>query len=180
MSDPAPHRNLRLVSYTALVLGAFALGVAWQNGRASVGWMGWLKGSSNQKFETVANHLRGLDLTMMEVGYRHRELAWAGDNKEWVYAKYQVEKLEKALNFALERRPNRASHVPDFKAQGLQPMLAAIEKQDPVVFAQGFRSLTLACINCHSLEQAPFLRVDLRLDERHRLEALSAPAATKP
>jgi hypothetical protein len=71
--------------------------------------------------------MRGFDLAMMEVGYRYTELHWAGQDKNWDYAKYQCEKIQHVIELAMERRTNRAPSAQWFLTNAIPPMKAAIE-----------------------------------------------------
>ncbi len=67
----------------------------------------WLQGDTNQRVDKVAEHLRGNDVVMTEVKYRHLELyqAITTDNKD--YALYQLEKIALTMKLGAERRPKR-------------------------------------------------------------------------
>ena len=52
----------------------------------------WLQGTTDERFEIVTRHLRGLDMAMIEIGYRYQELYRAGQSENWDYATYQVDK----------------------------------------------------------------------------------------
>ena len=67
----------------------------------------WIRGDSQERWTTVERHLRGLDIAMVEIGYRYQELYWAGVDSNWEYATYQAKKIGLALENALERRPKR-------------------------------------------------------------------------
>ena len=56
-----------------------------------------LEGTNDERFIRVAQHLRGFDVAMAETGYRYTELHWAGQDRNWDYAKYQVEKIPTAI-----------------------------------------------------------------------------------
>ena len=69
----------------------------------------WLSsGSTDERFSKVSKHLRGFDMAMAEVGYRFSELYWAGQDKNWEFAKYHLEKIRTAIRNGTERRPARA------------------------------------------------------------------------
>jgi hypothetical protein len=51
----------------------------------------------------VEKQFRGLDVAMIEIGYRFGELYWAGQDRNWDYAKYQADKVRLALELALEQ-----------------------------------------------------------------------------
>src|SRR5688572_19353742 len=64
-------------------------------GRAASGGA-WLLASPGERNAQVERHFRGLDVAMMEVGYRFAELYFAGMDGNWPYAKYQAEKIDLA------------------------------------------------------------------------------------
>ena len=54
----------------------------------------WIKGNEQKKLETIENQFRGFDMAMVETGYRYQELYWAGQDENWEYADYQLEKIQ--------------------------------------------------------------------------------------
>lgn len=121
----------------------------------------WLKGTPDEKFRQVENHLRGFDLAMVEVGYRYTELYFAGLDRNWAYAKYQAEKMEQATRLALERRPKRTASARPFLEEDLPVMLRAVDKQDPSAFREGFERLRAGCMKCHVAEKLEFFTVEV-------------------
>lgn len=117
-----------------------------------------LSGTTDERFAKVAKHLRGFDVAMVETGYRYGELYWAGQDRNWDYAKYQVEKIRTAVQNGVERRPRRAQ-----SAQMLDGALPGVEEaitaKDPVLFTERFNVLTATCNACHQAERVPFVRV---------------------
>ena len=75
---------------------------------------GWLAGTVDEKFNTVAKQLRGFDMAMVETAYRYTELHWAAQDANWEYAEYQVQKIRTAVENGLERRPRRAKSAETF------------------------------------------------------------------
>jgi len=120
------------------------------------GWL--LSGTSDERFARVAKHLRGFDVAMVEIGYRYGELYRAGQDDNWEYAKYQVDKIRTALKNGVERRPKRGP-----SAQILDPALRRLEEamvaRDPALFNERFTALTATCNECHRVEEVPFVRV---------------------
>ncbi|MGD9930746.1 MAG: hypothetical protein AB7U05_12055 [Mangrovibacterium sp.] len=131
-----------------------------------VGADGWLKGDETQKLETVAKHLRGFDMAMVETGYRYQELYWAGKDENWEYAAYQTGKIRTAIENGLERRPKRAASAQDFLNVALPQMDNAIAGRDTLQFKQAFNSLTANCMACHALEEVPFFTVQKPTDRQ--------------
>jgi hypothetical protein len=140
----------------AMILGACSRKTSDDAGSEGAAWL--MSGTDDERFERVAKHLRGLDLAMAEVGYRYGELHWAGEDGNWDYAKYQIDKIRLAVANGVERRPKRAE-----SAKILEPALAGIEEavaaKDPALFAVRFEQLTRTCNACHLVEQVGFMHV---------------------
>ncbi len=119
----------------------------------------WIKGTEEEKLKILENQFRGFDMAMVETGYRYQELYWAGQDENWEYADYQIEKIQKALENGLERRPKRAKSAKHFLTVALPEMEKALEKRDTVVFNKNFQMLTNNCISCHAMEKVPHFTV---------------------
>ena len=119
----------------------------------------WIKGTEQEKLETIENQFRGFDMAMVETGYRYQELYWAGQDENWDYADYQIEKIRKAIENGLERRPKRAKSAEHFLTVALPKMEKALEKRDTAVFNKNFQLLTNSCISCHAMENVPHFAV---------------------
>jgi hypothetical protein len=124
---------------------------------------GWLEGTSQEKFHTVANQLRGFDVAMVETGYRYQELYWAGVDQNWEYANYQIEKIKVAIESGLERRPKRAASAEYFLNEALPAMKKTLQNRDSTAFLDGIQLLTTNCNGCHANEKVPFFRVQIPL-----------------
>jgi hypothetical protein len=139
----------------------------------AVGLDGWLKGGDIEKIETVSKHLRGLDLAMVETGYRYSELWWAGQDGNWDYALYQLDKIKLALELGIERRPKRGESAQSFLQTSVPAMKDAIEKKDTAVFNKGFLIFQSACRSCHIAENVKFIQITIpkiRLSSIHYQE----------
>lgn len=123
----------------------------------------WLSfGSNDERFSKVSKHLRGFDLAMVEVGYRFSELYWAGQDRNWEFAKYHSEKIRTAIKNGLERRPARTQ-----SAQMIYPSLDALEEamkmKDGKKFGAAIENLRNTCNACHSAEKVPYIHVQFPL-----------------
>jgi CRISPR/Cas system CSM-associated protein Csm2 small subunit len=118
----------------------------------------WIKGSEEEKIKTIEKQFRGFDNAMVETGYRYQELYWAGQDENWEYAKYQLEKIKVAIENGLERRPKRAKSAEHFLTYTLPEMLKAVESKDTSVFNKNFQILRTACKSCHIKEDVPFIQ----------------------
>jgi hypothetical protein len=119
---------------------------------------GWLQGSEEEKFSAIEKQLRGFDMAMVETGYRYTELYWAGQDQNWDYANYQLDKIKTAIDNGLIRRPKRAQSAQGFLESAIPSMRAAINKKDTAAFNQGFRVFQASCRSCHIAEKVPFIQ----------------------
>ena len=112
----------------------------------------WIRGDSHERWTTVGRHLRGLDVAMVEIGYRYQELYWAGVDSNWAYADYQVTKIDLALENALERRPKRRASSNTLFAAALEEVEEAIDLREGAAFGEAFKRMSVACNSCHAAE----------------------------
>lgn len=143
---------------TLLTFAILSLIYACQSSKP-VGRDGWLKGTTNEKFETISGQLRGLDMTMVETGYRYTELYWAVQDTNWDYAHYQLEKLQSTLEYALVRRPKRAEPAKTYLTVALPAMEKALDTKDVTVFNTQFIDLTKTCNDCHKSQNVAYFKV---------------------
>ena len=129
----------------------------------------WLKGTPDEQLRTVEKQLRGLDVTMAEIGYRFTELYYAGLDGNWDYATYQAQKIDLALRLALERRPKRAQSSQPFLDEDLPFGSETIKTRDPAKFRQAMDRLRTGCMKCHTNENVPYFTVEL---PDHRLSSI--------
>lgn len=125
----------------------------------AVGKDGWLRGSSDEKLDTVAKHLRGNDVVMWEVGHRHEELhrAIRSDNRE--YALYQFEKILLDMEMGVERRPARKSSYETFFAAVKEPITTALKDGDRTAWLTAYQAMTGHCAACHATEKVAYIPV---------------------
>jgi hypothetical protein len=116
----------------------------------------WLKGATGDQMTAIEKQFRGLDLAMVEIGYRFGELYWAGQDRNWDYAKYQADKVKLALELALERRPKRAASAQPFLTEDLPAVVAAIDAKDAGRYQAALERLRTSCAKCHVAESVPF------------------------
>lgn len=121
----------------------------------------WITGTEQEKIKTIEKQFRGFDNAMVETGYRYQELYWAGQDENWEYADYQLEKIKIAIENGLERRPNRAKSAEHFLNYVLPEMKKSIQSKDTVIFNKGFQTLIINCNNCHVLEKVSFFNVQI-------------------
>ena len=121
----------------------------------------WIKGSEQQQLDMVEKQFRGFDQAMFEIGYRYQELYWGGQDENWAYADYQLQKIEKALVLAMERRPKRAANAQLFLKSAVPQMKGLIAAKDKELFESRFVAFQKACNACHIAEKLPFFKVGI-------------------
>ena len=120
---------------------------------------GWLSEDWQDARKQVQSHFRGFDVAMMEVGHRFRELFFAGQDENWDYADYQLEKIKTAIRLAMERRPKRAQSAATFLENDLLDVERLMKERSPASFDAGMRRLQTSCMKCHVAENVPFFTV---------------------
>lgn len=118
---------------------------------------GWLKGSADERFAAVERHLRGLDVSMAEIGYRYAELLAAAKSRNWDYARYQTEKIDLSLRLAVERRPKREKSAGPFLDESLPGVMRAIKARDGAKLDAAMDTLRTGCIQCHRAENVLYM-----------------------
>ena len=119
----------------------------------------WIQGSEEEKLQLIEKQFRGFDMAMVETGYRYQELYWAGQDQNWAYANYQVQKISKTITNGLERRPKRAKSAEYFLEVALPAMEKALTDNDTASFNTNFEMLTTNCNSCHAMENVPHFSV---------------------
>lgn len=121
----------------------------------------WITGTEQEQIKTIEKQFRGFDNAMVETGYRYQELYWAGQDENWEYAGYQLEKIKIAIENGLERRPKRAKSAEHFLNYVLPEMEKSVQSKDIAIFNKGFQALTINCNSCHAMEKVPFFNVQI-------------------
>jgi cytochrome c1 len=117
----------------------------------------WLSGDEHQRIATVAEHLRGNDLVMWEVRYRHNELYEAIVSGNSELAIYQLRKMEVAMIKGMERRPKRRASYEWFFQTAIPAMHNSLKNAEGL---DGYKTFTSQCVQCHSMENVGFMPVD--------------------
>lgn len=159
MTQDTNGRSPRSLLALALLLFAFAACTQPPPAATAVGEGGWLAGTADEKFTTVATQLRGFDMAMVETGYRYNELYWAAQDSNWGYAEYQAGKIRTAIENGLKRRPLRAKSAETFLTIVLPAVQDAIKQRDAPLLQQQLGSLRSTCNSCHEAEKVEFVHV---------------------
>jgi hypothetical protein len=112
-------------------------------------------GQTTTQVGSPATYRPGLgDLMTMTVQPRHIKLAFAGREKNWAYAGYELHELEEAFERAARAWPQwRSLPIADIMTSVTkEPMTAlsqAIKAADANKFSVAYKQLTDGCNTCH-------------------------------
>lgn len=119
----------------------------------------WLKGTEDERWNTVAEQFGGFSQAMSEIQYRYQELYWAALDKNWAYALHHLEHIEEAMEAGLERRPERAKSAHSFLNDNIPALEKVLEEEDSESFEGAFEVFRISCNSCHTMEELPFIYV---------------------
>lgn len=122
----------------------------------------WLMDTNGSaaKFKKIERQLRGFDLAMVEVGYRFNSFYFAIEDKNYLLAEYQWDKIKKAIENGIERRVKRATNSQAmFLDTQYKSMKEALRKKDREAILQEYNSTKQTCNACHNAERVPFIEV---------------------
>ncbi len=119
----------------------------------------WLPDGDAEKFAAIEDQLGGFSATMQQVGHRYVDLYWAGVDRNWDYADYQLDKIGDSIEAGIIRRPARAESARPFLDQDIPALAEAIDAEDGEAFDDAFDDFTQACNTCHGREEVPFVTV---------------------
>lgn len=113
-----------------------------------------------QKFKKIQKQLRGFDMAMLEVGYRFNKFYFAMNDKNYDFAQYQWDKIKKAIQNGIERRPARKKNSElMFLDTQYEIMSDALDSKDFKRIQKEYDVTKNLCNACHKAEKVPFIRV---------------------
>jgi cytochrome c556 len=116
--------------------------------------------TDEQKFQKIQKQLRGFDLAMVEVGYRFNTFYFAIEDKNYDLAHYQWDKIKKAIENGIERRPKRKNNSESmFLNTQYKAMQDALLTKDPQQIQKAYTHTKQICNACHQAENVPFIHV---------------------
>jgi hypothetical protein len=113
---------------------------------------------------------------MSGIQIHHAKLWFAGENKNWRLATFEINEIEESLSGIKQYCTDR----PETKSLGMidQPIdsiNAAIGKQDPDLFKKNFNLLTQTCNNCHKETNHEFNVITIPLNPPFSNQDFKAP-----
>ncbi len=102
------------------------------------------------------------DLMTMTVQPRHTKLGLAGQEKNWVYAAYELHELEESFERAARVWPMyRKTNITELMAatpkEPMEAVATAIKASDAAKFAEAYGRLTATCNGCHQATERGFI-----------------------
>jgi hypothetical protein len=162
-----PMSSLRTLALAAGCLLLAGVGAAHAQNSA------WLKGSTDEKFDTLANLQPGLGTVMMEYSSRFTSMYYAAQGGNWELADYHLKEMTEIQEVGEATRPARAKALKKFEDGSLGPLGAAIKAKDFKQFETAFESARQECNNCHADQGFKFIRYELP-------KASPSPLSNKP
>ncbi len=106
------------------------------------------------------------DMMTMTIQPRHIKLWVAGQEKNWVYAAYELHEMEEALENVARVRPiYRTSNIAELIAATMKaPMDAvaeAIKSANAAKFTEAYAQLTATCNACHQSTEHAFVVIQV-------------------
>jgi hypothetical protein len=106
------------------------------------------------------------DLMTMTVQPRHTKLGLAGQEKNWVYAAYELHELQEAFDrivrvVPIYRKTNIAELMPATTKEPMETLASAIKGADAAKFTAAYAQLTETCNACHQSTERPFVVIQV-------------------
>jgi len=126
--------------------------------------------SNEQKFKKIQRQFRGFDLAMVEVGYRFNSFYFAIEDKNYDLAHYQLDKIKKAIENGIQRRPKRKNNSEImFLNTQYKAMKKALNTKNSQQIKEEYLKTKQRCNVCHIAEKVPFIHV---IDPKYRWQPI--------
>ncbi len=119
--------------------------------------------SNKQVDERQDIYVPGMGEIMGATQMRHAKLWFAGKNKNWGLASYELDEIKEGLADAIKYHPVFKKDAPiaaileEFTNPPLNELAKAIEARDSKKFISSFDNLTRACNSCHEAASQEFI-----------------------
>jgi len=154
---------------TWILLFSLTAVVAENNYSTSSNWL-IETNSTQEQFKKIQKQFRGFDMAMVEVGQRFNTFSFAIQDKNYALAEYQFDKIKKAIENGIERRPARkANSKTMFLDTHYKRMKEALAKKDEKMIKKVYEETKNVCNACHVAERVPFIKV---IDPEHRWQPI--------
>jgi hypothetical protein len=121
----------------------------------------WLKGSTDQKLEKLAEIQPGLGTVMVEYSNRYTSMYYAAKGGNWGLAGYQFKEALEIQEVGETTRPGRAAALKAFEDAYMEPLEKAIKAKDYEKFKTAFEAGIKGCNGCHASQGFPYIKYEL-------------------
>ncbi len=121
----------------------------------------WLKGSTEDRLNTLAAIQPGLGTVMIEYSARYGNLYYAGKGGNWDLAAYQLKEMREIQEVGETTRPARAESLKAFEKSYLDPLDLAIKAKNFATFDKTFKNSIAGCNGCHAAQGFPYIKYQL-------------------
>ncbi|MEW6364296.1 MAG: hypothetical protein AB1714_06610 [Acidobacteriota bacterium] len=135
-----------------------AQGLASQSRPFSDSWL--LDAESDwDRFRRLEVMLRGVDIHMLEIGFRFDRLHDAIERGEMELAQYEMEKIVQAASFAILLQPGwqEGKGIEYLGRSDWMALKAAVLARNQEAAKTSYLDVRQACMSCHTLKQMEFL-----------------------
>jgi hypothetical protein len=146
--------NFQKIAVTTSCLVLLASGTAYAQAE-------WLKGSPEEKLNTLAELQPGLGTVMIEYSSRFTNMYYAAHGGNWKLADYNRQEMTEIQEVGETTRPARAKPLKDFEEKHLVAIGNAIKGQDIKQFDVAFNDAMKGCNECHTDQKFGFIRYEL-------------------
>ncbi|HEY3247099.1 MAG TPA: hypothetical protein VGK88_02245 [bacterium] len=136
-------RNTAVFVGIVLITG-LAVGVAYTQAPS------WLKGTTDEKFNTLASIQPGLGTVMIEYGARFTNAYYAAKGGNWDLATYMLDEMIEIQEVAETTRPARAPLLKAFETNYLDKLVAAAKAKNWSQYQGLVPQIVGACNVCHA------------------------------
>ncbi len=143
-------RSLAIAAAVAVVFGV-AAGVAYTQAAS------WLKGTTEQKLETLANIQPGLGTVMMEYSARFGNAYYAAKGGNFDLAAYMIDEMKEIQEVGETTRPARAPLLKAFESNYLDKLEAAAKAKNWAQYQALVPQVINACNQCHVKTEKPYI-----------------------
>ena len=130
-------------------------------GAASAQTTDWLKGTTEQKLQTLADIQPGLGTVMVEYSFRFGTLYYAAQGGNWKLANYELQEMKEIQETGENTRPGRAAALKAYEAKFLDPLEGAIKGGNLKAFNVAFQSALKGCNECHVDQKFGYIKYEL-------------------
>ena len=117
----------------------------------------WLKGTTAQKLDKLADIQPGLGPVMVDYSNRAGNTYYSAQAGNWGFAAYQLKEMTEIQEVAENTRPEKAAALQAFEKSTLVPLARDIENQDQTTFKKDFQTMIAACNGCHKANGMGFV-----------------------